>query len=398
MRKDQKNTLTSFVKSRQLKFINGKYFCEDEDGEFAVIDIDRALTKDYINTFGVAPDKEEIAYLKSAIKALSYIDDTDKREWPKLPIVLEVENIGKFGADFWKIYEETKLPFELTAKQYMILNRILFHPEERYLWIVTGAARTGKSTFLNLVKQLFDNDYYALSITAFDKQFGLAPALSCRLAGGDDMGDDRVQETDKLKSIVSQQAISVEEKFQAPYTVHHPQTQLFFCCNEIPMFDFTSDGILRRLMIYGRETKIEDTNDNIDLLNYKYSNIQLLKIALISYEFPMDNWKEIFQEETCRYVIYRTSVGQYYINFKVNRFSHPEYKGYLEYCINQGIKYPYAKRNYDMLIGYFDKYRFDIDKLRKWSFYKTYCDSNNPLYLNKGFDEFRSEDIDMRLI
>ena len=164
-------------------------------------------------------------------------------------------------------YMPKEMPFPLDDKQLIILYILLFHPELEVCFITTGIGGSGKSTFLNIIKQLFDNDVSSTPIGDLGNPFILAEALKHRLIASDELGTGDVN-LPVIKTIVSKQQIQVNEKFGATYTTR-AQSALFWCCNQAPRIDIQDSGMLRRIIYYERNTKIK--NPNPDLKNKKYS-------------------------------------------------------------------------------------------------------------------------------
>ena len=68
--------------------------------------------------------------------------------WPELPIIGAAKNI------LTSSFEMPKPVIELTRQQKIIIRALLEHKDS--LFIICGAGGSGKSTFLNLIRQIFN--------------------------------------------------------------------------------------------------------------------------------------------------------------------------------------------------------------------------------------------------
>ena len=175
---------------------------------------------------------------------------------------------------------------------------------------------SGKSTFLNIIRQLFDNDVSSTPLGDLGQPFILAEALKHRLIASDELGKGEV-DLPIIKTIVSKQKIQVNEKFGATYTTQ-AQSALFFCCNKAPKLDIADTGILRRIVYYSRNSKIKNPNPNFK--SQKYSHDDLIDFVLYAYDVgefiykdeDINKWKEWFSTETNVYLCGSNNVGLFY--------------------------------------------------------------------------------------
>ena len=299
----------------------------------------------------------DLNYIKNGIINNPYAEE--KEDWPRPCIIDEALEMLENG------YRPKKCPFPLDDKQLIILNVLLFHPEYEVFFITTGIGGSGKSTFLNIIKQLFDNDVSSTPLGSLGDPFIQAEALKHRLIASDELGTGEVS-LPVVKTIVSKQNIQVNEKYGATYTTK-AQSALFFCCNQAPKLDISDTGMLRRIIYYSRNTKIN--NPNPAFKNKKWSHEELIDFILWSKrvdflfkEDDIDSWKFPFKDETNCYLVTTNSVGLYYKERKKD-YGVMFYSSYKEYCHENGYK-PFAKHKFEEILDWISKNYCDEEILK----------------------------------
>lgn len=263
--------------------------------------------------------------------------------WPELPLFIQAKALGP-------IADNSTLPFPLDDKQLMIINRLCFHPEDEVMFITTGIGGSGKSTFLNIIKQLFNNDVSAASVSDLANPFMVAEAVKHRLIASDELAKGEL-DSKVLKQLASKQLIEVNPKHIASYTVQS-QSALFWCCNKTPKVDCSDSGMLRRVVFYSRNTKIQNPDPSLN--KKQYTNDELLTILRRALAFENNNWKDAFMDETHDLLIKSNSVGKYLEDaIKIN--INTTYDGYTHYCYTNGFK-AYNRDNYDQLMDLFKEW------------------------------------------
>ena len=217
-------------------------------------------------------------------------------DWLELPIVGEARH-----------QKELKpLCFPLNTEQLMIINRLLLGQNEEVAFICTGVGGSGKSTFLNIVKQIFDNDVAACTLSDLSG-FNISEAVSHRLIASDELASDELN-NGLLKSIISRQCIQVNPKNQTPYQTKC-QSALFFCCNEAPKIDLDDTGMLRRIIYYKMNEKIKNPDRT---LNHKeWTHEDLVNIVAHAIQLDTTDWKKKFEEDTHYYLLKNNSVWRF---------------------------------------------------------------------------------------
>ena len=238
--------------------------------------------------------------------------------WPDLPRVVKARKLGPLP-------KSTVLPFPLDEKQLIIINRLLFHREGNNLFITTGIGGSGKSTFLNIVKQLFDNDVSPASISELGNEFTRAEAVKCRLIASDELSAGELNNA-ALKSMSDHNDIYCNPKGTKGYATKC-QSQFIWSCNKVPRIDATDSGILRRIIFYERNTKI--LNPDASLSKKIYSEDELLTIARVALAYEDENWIEVFEDETHKLIMKDNSV---------NLCPATTYQEYVDSCKNKGLR------------------------------------------------------------
>lgn len=319
----------------KIRFISGKWFAKD-DKEIKLIN--RYISK--------ATGKFNPKDITNIMDSFIMIYGDMNGNWCELPIVREAKELGGLSMD-------TKLPFDLDSKQLLIINRLLFHPEDEIMFICTGVGGSGKSTFLNIVKQLFDNDVSSATLSDLSNGFIVAQAIEHRLIASDELAKGELNNAN-LKTLISKQQVTANHKGRIPYDVKS-QSALFFCCNNPPKIDITDTGILRRIVYYSRNTKIENPDKTLN--KKEYTHDELLTIARVALSSECDNWFDYFKEETHLNLVSNNSV---YIYFKSEDY-HESYSSYKTYCFDKNLK-PYSEPTYESILDLIKEWNISINK------------------------------------
>lgn len=118
-------------------------------------------------------------------------------------------------------------------------------------FILTGDKSNGKSTFLDMVKNLLgESNVSNLDLSELDERFSTASMASVLANIGDDISDEFLQGkvVATFKKIVSGNRIKAEFKGQDPF-FFNPYLKLLFSANDIPRIKDKTGAVLRRLVI-----------------------------------------------------------------------------------------------------------------------------------------------------
>lgn len=332
-----------------LQLISGKYFMSDEFNathEVNEKEIYLKMTQIASSIFAKRVIIHE-ADIKELIKILQLSSD-ENASWPPLDIITEAKKKKN-------IYCTKKLPIDLEYKQLVIINRLLFHPDDEIMFITTGVGGSGKSTFLNLIRQLFNNDSIDIPLHEL-KGFNLSEACKHRLISSDELGKGEMK-NDTIKTIISKQKMYVDVKGTKGFTTKW-QSSLFYCCNTAPIIDITDSGILRRIVYYERNTKIKNPDKTAN--NRIFTHEELLTIAVAALFAETDDWHYLFADETHKYLVQNNSLYIAYQHIGANIKSYNEY---VDFC-KWSKKSAYSINTYYSMIELFKEWNIiNIDDI-----------------------------------
>lgn len=272
----------------------------------------------------------------------SQTEENIKEIWPLSSFALQAKE-SRLEPDFSKI--------KLNEAQLALIAQILYHPYQlqRFI-IISGKAGTGKSTFLNLIGQLLDNDIGTIENTR-GSNYDLDTVLQYRLSYSDDLIGKLPIEEGRLKSIVTHGRCQIDPKFQTKYTFANPQTLIVFLANKDPYVDISDPGILRRILWFSMDDKVK--NPDPDFGTKIYDHDELLNIAICAKQYDdIDYFNKYFKQDTIKHLIDCNSVWKY-IEQESNQCS---YGHYVDYMMSKHNKNIYAEENYDSLIEAYTDY------------------------------------------
>ena len=119
-------------------------------------------------------------------------------------------------------------------------------------FILTGDKSNGKSTFLDMVKDLLGyENYSALDLSELDERFSVATMAGMLANIGDDISDEFLQGRSVaiFKKIVSGNHVKAEIKNDPNIFFMKPTVKLLFSANDIPRMKDKTGAVLRRLVI-----------------------------------------------------------------------------------------------------------------------------------------------------
>lgn len=116
-------------------------------------------------------------------------------------------------------------------------------------FILTGSGRTGKSTYLDLIKAIVgEENSTTVDFKELSKNFGIGGLAGKLVSLAADISNQRISESDTFKKIVTGDMVRVDEKYEKKYDTVLFCT-LFFSANDLPRTPDTGDAFYRRLMI-----------------------------------------------------------------------------------------------------------------------------------------------------
>lgn len=301
-------------------------------------------------------------------------------DFPPLPIVSEALN--NFDE---KRKALPKLPLcfkNLTTKQAIIICRLLFFKpsENAAFFLIQGGGGTGKSTFLNIILQLFGNDKAVCDPCNDLGGFRSSSCLTKRLIYNDDIKGDFC-DVETLKKVCTSAPVKIEKKFSDAFDII-PQCHAIFLSNPQPSFSINDEGRRRRIVWYQRNHKIE--NPDPTFVNKKYTHdelIQLVKfLACINYRLveSYQTWEAIkktyFDKQTHEQIRNCSSLGIWLnqnCNFKGQDYA-KTYPDFAQFCKSNGFKC-YNILNYRKVLSTLETWQ-QIDSINL-----SYIDTDTPL-------------------
>jgi len=190
-----------------------------------------------------------------------------------------------FASDKPKRLDHTskRLPYDMVSgpiDNYEELMNVLFEQEEREKleWavgsilsgdsrfnqkfiVLYGEAGTGKSTFLNIIEQLFPGYHVAFDAKSLGRgdsfatsSFKTAPLVAIE----HDSDLSRILDNTKLNSIISHEPVYVNEKYERQYALRL-NTFIFLATNKPVQITDSKSGLIRRLIdVYPSNRRINE--------------------------------------------------------------------------------------------------------------------------------------------
>ena len=290
----------------KIEWHSGKWFIKGEE----IRDIKRYLVKVPSLQLSGADDLQKVIDY--------YIIRYGQEDlWPEMPIIQEAKDrIGNGTVG--------PMAFPLSEKQ-LIIIRVLLEAKEERMFIATGRGGTGKSTYLNIIRQIYGNDFSACPLSEMSG-YNLTEALKHRLVASDELSADDL-DSRALKTIISRQPVQLNGKYERPIQII-AQSALFFCCNRPPRVEVDDTGILRRIVYFEMDKVIE--NPDPRKAKQHYTHDELVDFVAHAYMTDITNWFDKFRKETRQYIRSNNSV---YIHRACRTY--PDYR---DACRDTGLR------------------------------------------------------------
>lgn len=235
-----------------LKLLN-KYI-EYKDGFWILNDtvVDEKIIRRFIKEQGIPILEKDITDLLSE---LSYSEcDFDIDKYFRDTILSRAgTSKSQYFESMDKLYPGNKFR--------QIMNYYLFS-DECYSFILIGYGQTGKTTFVSLIAKIINECFFGRANVALLKNSHGTAILEGKLFFEVTEAQDLDLDTaNLLKSIITNDDIYINPKFQLPRTIN-PHSKLIMTCNNMPRFKVTDDGIIRRFITIKMDNKIEKQNKN----------------------------------------------------------------------------------------------------------------------------------------
>ena len=246
--KDKINFLTLIKK--HIHYKDGFWVYQNED-KTVVMSEDQV--REYIRCQGIPILEKDISDM---LGELSYARcDFDVDEYFRETIRAKASTHGKSK------YFESMDELYPGNKFRQLMNYYLFS-DECYCFILVGYGQTGKTTLVDLIAKILKECFFGRANVALLKNGHGTAILEGKMffevAEAQDLDLDTAN---LLKSIITNNDIFVNPKFQLPRTIK-PHSKLIMTCNNMPRFKVTDDGIIRRFITIKMDTKIQKQNKN----------------------------------------------------------------------------------------------------------------------------------------
>lgn len=234
-----------------------------------------------------------------------------------------------------------------------------------------GAGGTGKSTFLDIVKWLFDGYYCvfeAKDLGNSNSSFALESFKENPLVGIDAEADiSRLNDNTKINSIVAHESMEINEKFKSKYTAKF-NAFLFMGSNNMVNITDARSGMVRRLIDVMPTGQLIEFERYLQLMD-QIKEQELGHIA----KHCLDRYNALGSNYYSKYVPTRMIEGtNEFYNFMLERYF--EYKDspdglsldliwgdYGKYCDEANVQYKMTKRKVRTeLMEYFEDYKPDV--------------------------------------
>ena len=239
-------------------------------------------------------------------------------------------------------------------------------------FILYGGGSNGKSTFLDMVVSLLDEENVsALSLRELNHDFKLSMITSKLANIGDDISDEYMSDSSIFKKLVTGEEIVVNVKNEQPYKVRNT-AKLIFAANSLPMTFDKSQGMGRRLNIipFNAAFSVEDDDYDpfiIDKLTSPNALNYLLRLAVegIQRVFRQNEFTDVesVNQLITDYNKENNNVLQFIDDFPiVDRVNDEVYSDYSYWCITNGMN-AYKKRKFNSEIRSHTKLDLKIERI-----------------------------------
>ena len=152
-------------------------------------------------------------------------------------------------------------------------------------FILTGDKSNGKSTFLDMVKNVLgDGNYSALDLAEMDERFSVA-TMAGKLANiGDDISDEFLQgkAIANFKKLVSGNQVKAEIKNDPNIFFMKPTVKLLFSANDIPVMKDKTGAVMRRLVIVPFKARFSKNDPDFDpYITWKLRDEKVMKYLIL---------------------------------------------------------------------------------------------------------------------
>ena len=222
-------------------------------------------------------------------------------------------------------------------------------------FILIGDKSNGKSTFLDMVKNLLgDNNISALDLSELGDRFKTAELFGKLANIGDDIGDEFIANASVFKKLVTGDRLNVERKGQDPFEFNN-YSKMLFSANNIPRIGRGRDtgAILRRLVIIPFNAKFNpDDPDYSPGIKYELREQEvmeyLIQLGIQGLRRVLENRgytkSEKVETELAEYEVTNDPILGFVQECEMEEFqienepTKDVYRHYCEYCLANGYQ------------------------------------------------------------
>lgn len=246
--KDKINFLCLLKK--HIAYKDGFWIYQNEDK--AVVMPEQQL-REYIRQQGIPVLEKDITDMLGELSYTTCDFDIDEYFRETIRAKASPNGKSKYFESMDKLYPGNKLR--------QLMNYYLFS-DECYSFILIGYGQTGKTTLVSLISMIYRECFFGRSNVALLRNSHGTAVLEGKMffevAEAQDLDLDTAN---LLKSIITNDDVYVNPKFQLPRTIK-PHAKLIMTCNNMPRFKVTDDGIIRRFIVIEMNNKIQKQNKN----------------------------------------------------------------------------------------------------------------------------------------
>lgn len=223
--------------------------------------------------------------------------------------------------------------------------------ELRKSFMLLGEKKNGKSTFLEMLKNVIGRDNCsALDLKEIGDRFRTAQIFGKLVNIGDDIDSQYIENVGTFKKVVSGNGITIENKGQDPIEIE-PYCKFIFSANDIPRMKDRSGAVLDRLIFIPFNAVFSKDDPDfdpyiIDKLRTKEVTEYLIKIGIAGLkrvlerrEFTIPDQSKIelqeFNERNNPILLFIQELTE---DDVVGKVANDVYLQYSEWCINNGFQ------------------------------------------------------------
>lgn len=165
--------------------------------------------------------------------------------------------------------------------------------ELRKAFILTGAKRNGKSTYLSMINYLLGaSNVTHLDLSELGQRFKSAELFGKLANIGDDISDDFIPNPAIFKKVVSGDPVNVERKGENPFDLRN-YSKFLFSANSIPRIKDKSGAVIDRLVIVPFNACFDKNSSDYDpYIKYKLRTENAMEYLII---LALDGLKRVLQ-------------------------------------------------------------------------------------------------------